>query len=190
MKHIAIFASGSGTNAQAIMERMQNNPAGRVVALLSNKTDAYALTRAAQFGVETFVFKAQTLRDNPNEILDILTRKEVDLVVLAGFMLLMPAVIVAQYEGRIINIHPALLPSYGGKGMYGDNVHKAVIAAHEKQSGITIHYVNANYDDGSTIFQATTPITPGETADTLAAKIHVLEHQYFPEVIEKLCNER
>ncbi|MEG0601884.1 MAG: phosphoribosylglycinamide formyltransferase [Mucinivorans sp.] len=190
MKHIAIFASGSGTNAEAIMEKMANNPLGRVVALLSNKADAFALTRAAAFKVPTFVFTAKTLKENPQEILAILDHQKVDLVVLAGFMLLMPPEIVSQYAGRMVNIHPALLPAYGGKGMYGDNVHKAVVAAHESQSGITIHFVNEHYDSGATILQATTPVTDSDTPETLAAKIHVLEHQYYPVVVENLCHAK
>lgn len=172
------------------MERMKNSKQGKVVALLSNKADAYALTRARRFDVPTFVFSPKTLRENTHEILEILQRQEVDLIILAGFMLLVPQLIVENYQNQIINIHPALLPAYGGKGMYGENVHKAVIAAHEKESGITIHYVNAKYDDGSIIFQARTAIEAHDTPETLAEKIHVLEHRHFPDVVEKLCNEK
>lgn len=189
MKNIAIFASGSGTNAEAIMERMSDNPAGRVVALLSNKAEAYALKRAERFGVPTYTFSGKELREDPSEIMAVLEAKKVDIIVLAGFMLLVPPQIVERYEGRIVNIHPALLPAYGGKGMYGDNVHKAVIAARESESGITIHYVNKAYDQGAVIFQARTPIEPTDTPETLAAKIHTLEHRHFPEVIERLCHE-
>lgn len=172
------------------MERMKNGEKGKVVALLSNKPDAYALIRAQKFNVPTFVFSPKTLRENTNEILDILLREKVDIIVLAGFMLLVPEAIVEHFAGRIVNIHPALLPAYGGKGMYGDNVHKAVIAAREKESGITIHYVNAKYDQGAIIFQARTAIDASDTSETLAAKIHALEHRHFPEIIEKLCDER
>lgn len=189
MRNIAIFASGSGTNAEAIMARLADNSAGRVVALLSNKTEAYALKRAERFGVPTYTFAAKELRDDPSEILAVLEAKKVDIIVLAGFMLLVPPAIVERYEGRIINIHPALLPAYGGKGMYGDNVHQAVIAAREGESGITIHYVNKAYDEGAVIFQARTPVEPQDTPETLAAKIHALEHRHFPEIIERLCNE-
>lgn len=189
MKNIAIFASGSGTNAEAIIKRMQGSESGRVVGLLSNKADAYALSRAKNFGVETFVFSPKILREEPDRIIAWMDQREVELIILAGFMLLVPPAIVERYTGRIINIHPALLPLYGGKGMYGDNVHQAVIEAGESQSGITIHYVNKEYDKGAVILQAAVDVLPTDTPELLAEKIHALEHQYFPEVVEKLCNE-
>lgn len=169
---------------------MQGSESGCVVGLLSNKPDAYALERATNFGVETFVFSPKMLREEPNLIIAWLDERGVELIVLAGFMLLVPPAIVERYAGRIVNIHPALLPMYGGKGMYGDNVHRAVIEAGERQSGITIHYVNKEYDKGAVILQATVDLTKGDTPETLAEKIHALEYKYFPEVVEKLCNEK
>lgn len=185
MKNIAIFASGSGTNAEAIMDFFeQKSSAGRVVLLISNRSDAYALTRAQNHNVPTAVFKRSDFYEDPTPILDMLKQHNVDFIVLAGFMLLFPADIVSAFPNRIVNIHPALLPAYGGKGMYGDNVHKAVIAAGEKFSGITIHLVDNQYDRGHIVFQTSVEVTSVDTAETLAAKIHKLEHQYFPTVIE------
>lgn len=190
MSNIAIFASGSGSNAEQIMTYFSEHPQrGRVVALLSNKSDAYALERAKKWGVESYVFSAKELRESPEVVLNYLSSKGVDFIVLAGFMLLVPTALVRQYEGRIVNIHPALLPKYGGKGMYGDRVHSAVIAAGEELSGITIHYVNECYDEGAYIFQASVAITQGDTAESLAEKIHALEHKHYPEVIARVIGE-
>lgn len=184
MKNIAIFASGSGTNAEAIMTYFEINVTnGRVALLLSNRMDAYALTRAQNHCVPTATFTKDTLYNNPSAVLEILEQHNVDFVVLAGFMLLVPAQIIRAYEGRIVNIHPALLPAYGGKGMYGDNVHRAVIEAGEPQSGITIHKVDEHYDRGGILFQTTVDINGDDTPDTLAAKIHILEHKYYPQII-------
>lgn len=190
MNNIAIFASGSGTNAEAIMNYFENNPQrGRVAALLSNNAEAYALIRAEKHGVETLVFSAKQLRENSAPVIEFLDKINVKFIVLAGYMLLIPSAITSRYPNRIVNIHPALLPAYGGKGMYGDNVHRAVIAAGEKQSGITIHYVNEHYDEGNIIFQATVSITPDDTPETLAAKIHTLEHTHYPEIIAQLLSQ-
>lgn len=190
MNNIAIFASGSGTNAEAIMNYFENNPQrGRVAALLSNNAEAYALIRAEKHGVETLVFSAKQLRENSAPVIEFLDKINVKFIVLAGYMLLIPSSITSRYPNRIVNIHPALLPAYGGKGMYGDNVHRAVIAAGEKQSGITIHYVNEHYDEGNIIFQATVSITPDDTPETLAAKIHTLEHTHYPEIIAQLLSQ-
>lgn len=187
MSNIAIFASGGGTNAEAIMNYFEQHPQnGRVVALLSNSTEAYALTRAQNHGVPTLTFTGRELRETPERILAFLEQNGVDFVVLAGYMLLIPRSITDRFPNRIVNIHPALLPAYGGKGMYGDNVHRAVIENREAKSGITIHIVNEHYDKGDIIFQATVEITPADTAETLAEKIHKLEHKHYPEVIESL----
>lgn len=185
MKRIAIFASGSGTNAEAIMNYVEQNHGSEVEIslILSNNSDAFVLQRALNHGVETFVFNKTELRENPSLILDKLRQKNVDFVVLAGFMLLVPSSIIDAYRGRIVNIHPALLPSYGGKGMYGDRVHRAVIENRERESGITIHFVDEHYDQGAVILQAKCDVTEQDTPDTLAAKIHNLEHQYFPRTI-------
>lgn len=183
MKKIAVFASGSGSNAEKIIEHFAASPLARVSLLLANNPEAYALERASRHGVETVVFdRGQFLS---GDITSELVRRGIDYVVLAGFLWLVPAGMVEAFGGRIVNIHPALLPKYGGKGMYGDNVHKAVIAAGDKESGITIHLVNEIYDSGDILAQYKVAVEPDDTPDTLAAKIHVLEHRYFPAVIEE-----
>jgi phosphoribosylglycinamide formyltransferase-1 len=182
MINIAIFASGNGTNAQRIIDYFKGNDEIRVVLILSNKTDAFVLKRAEQAGIPTRTFTPQILRDNA-EILKYLDQFDVNFIVLAGFLLLMPTAIIQRFQNRIVNIHPALLPAYGGKGMYGDNVHKAVIANGETESGITIHYVNENYDDGAIIFQARCPVLKVDSSETLAARIHQLEYDHFPRII-------
>nr|MBC8314368.1 phosphoribosylglycinamide formyltransferase [Bacteroidota bacterium] len=153
--------------------------------VLSNNPDAYVLSRARQFHIPTLTFSRPELYQS-NHIMDILSVQGIDYIVLAGFLWLIPAYILKAYPNRIVNIHPALLPNYGGKGMYGRRVHEAVIAGGEKESGISIHYVNEKYDDGQIIFQAKCPVEPGDTPETLAARIHELEHKYYPEVIEKV----
>lgn len=185
MHRIAIFASGSGTNAKKIMEKFQDHPTISVRLVLSNNPDAYVLSRARQFHIPTLTFSRPELYQS-NHIMDILSVQGIDYIVLAGFLWLIPAYILKAYPNRIVNIHPALLPNYGGKGMYGRRVHEAVIAGGEKESGISIHYVNEKYDDGQIIFQAKCPVEPGDTPETLAARIHELEHKYYPEVIEKV----
>lgn len=185
MTNIAIFASGSGTNAEAIMDHFADSPCARVALLLSNREDAYALTRAERFGVPTAVFSRDEFRDPAGAVAALLQTHHIDFIVLAGFLWLVPTYLTDAFAGRIVNIHPALLPKYGGKGMYGDYVHEAVIAAHEAESGITIHLVNERYDSGDVLFQARVAVGPEETAETLAAKIHVLEHRHFPAVIER-----
>lgn len=187
MKHIAIFASGSGTNAEAIMSHFKGIDNVCIKLLLSNKAEAYALKRAENFGVPTVVFSREDFYTS-DRVIERLKQENIDFIVLAGFLWLVPDNILDVYAGRIINIHPALLPKYGGKGMYGDNVHKAVIDAAEKESGITIHYVSGPYDSGDVIFQATTDVSPEDTPQSLAEKIHRLEYQYFPVVVEKVIN--
>ena len=185
MHRISIFASGSGTNAQKIMEKFQDQPTISVRLVLSNNPDAYILSRARQFHIPTLTFSRPELYQS-NHIMDILSVQGIDYIVLAGFLWLIPAYILKAYPNRIVNIHPALLPNYGGKGMYGRRVHEAVIAAGEKESGISIHYVNEKYDDGEIIFQAKCPVESGDTPETLAARILELEHEHYPEVIEKV----
>ncbi len=185
MHRISIFASGSGTNAQKIMEKFQDHPTISVRLVLSNNPDAYILSRARQFHIPTLTFSRPELYQS-NHIMDILSVQGIDYIVLAGFLWLIPAYILKAYPNRIVNIHPALLPNYGGKGMYGRRVHEAVIAAGEKESGISIHYVNEKYDDGEIIFQAKCPVESGDTPETLAARILELEHEHYPEVIEKV----
>ena len=185
MKKIAIFASGSGTNAETIMEHFSGSDTARVALVLSNRQYAYVLARASDRGVPVEIFSRDTLYGNPQQVLEILDRYGIDFIALAGFMLLMPCEIVEKYAGRIVNIHPALLPKYGGKGMYGDHVHRAVIAKGEKESGITIHYVNESYDDGDIISQHRLEVLPGDTPDALAERIHALEHRWYPCIIEQ-----
>lgn len=183
MKRIAIFASGSGTNAQKIIEYFSTSKEVVVDSLWSNNENAYALIRAEKLGIETFTFDSDEFYRS-NEILDRLYDHRIDMIVLAGFLWLVPRNLTELFT--VINIHPALLPKYGGKGMYGANVHKAVLASKDKESGITIHQVNHDYDKGAIIFQATCPIVSGDTPETLAARVHELEYQHYPRVIEEL----
>ncbi|HAH25265.1 MAG TPA: phosphoribosylglycinamide formyltransferase [Prolixibacteraceae bacterium] len=183
MKLIAIFASGSGSNAQKIIEYFSGSKEIFVDSLWSNNENAYALIRAEKLGIETFTFEQEELYRS-NEILDRLIDRRIDMIVLAGFLWLVPRNLTELFT--VINIHPALLPKYGGKGMYGLNVHKSVLASKDKESGITIHRVNSNYDEGDIIFQATCPILKGDTPETLAARVHELEYLHYPRVIEEV----
>ncbi|HIW10461.1 MAG TPA: phosphoribosylglycinamide formyltransferase [Candidatus Rikenella faecigallinarum] len=189
MTNIAIFASGSGTNAEAIMEHFAASTTARVALLLSNRADAFALKRAERFGVPTAVFSREEFRDPEGAVARLLKEHHIEFIVLAGFLWLVPDYLTARYAGRIVNIHPALLPKFGGKGMYGHHVHEAVLAAGETQSGITIHLVNERYDSGDILFQATVPVSPDDTPDSLAEKIHTLEHRHFPTVIEQTIQQ-
>jgi phosphoribosylglycinamide formyltransferase-1 len=181
---MAILASGSGTNAEQIINYFSTSSLARVVLVASDNPDAFALTRASRLGVPTAVFSRAEFAEGTKP-LDALLAAGADYIVLAGFLRLVPENIIRAYAGRIVNIHPALLPKYGGRGMYGDRVHQAVIAAGERESGITIHRVNEHYDEGAIIAQHTVEVSPDDTPDTLATKIHALEHRYFPEVIEQ-----
>lgn len=185
---LAIFASGSGTNAEAIMNHFANHDSIVVSKIFSNNADAFVLERAKKFNIPTTVFNKQELRSE--EFLNRLIKEGFDLIILAGFMWLVPGRIVSAFENRIINIHPALLPAYGGKGMYGHFVHEAVLVNKEKESGISIHFVNEKYDEGDIIFQAKCPVEESDTPDSLANRIHKLEHQHYPEIIEKICLEK
>ena len=182
---IALFASGSGTNAGRIMEYFADNQAIKVACLLSNNPEAYALTRAREAGVETLLFDREEFFRS-SRIGDYLAGKGVGLVVLAGFLWLVPPGLLRRFT--VINIHPALLPAYGGKNMYGRYVHEAVIRHGESFSGITIHYVNEKYDEGEIIFQARCRVEPGDTPDSLAERIHQLEYRPYPEVIEQVAD--
>ncbi|MEM9834680.1 MAG: phosphoribosylglycinamide formyltransferase [Bacteroidota bacterium] len=185
MKNLAIFASGNGTNAEKILEHFHNHATVRVVALFTNNQQAGVIDRVARFNTSLEVFDKATLT-RTNGLLDKLREYGVDWIALAGFMLMVPFYLVKAFPKRIINIHPALLPAYGGKGMYGMNVHWAVVEAQEEVTGITIHYVNENYDEGAVIFQASCEIDPKDTPETVAQKVHQLEHQYYPLVLEDL----
>lgn len=187
MTRLAILASGSGTNAEAIMTFFKQNPSmGTIDLIISNNEDAYVLQRAKNHGVKTEVISKKMMRENPTMLVDSLALERIDFVVLAGYMLLIPNNVVDKFPRKIVNIHPALLPKFGGKGMYGDNVHKAVIKNNETESGITIHFVNEHYDQGNIVFQAKCDVNKNDTHLTLAEKIHKLEHLYYPEIINQI----
>ena len=187
MIRIAILASGSGTNAENIVRYFRNNNSITVVQILSNKKDAYVLERAKQLNVERLTFSRDDFY-NSDELLTNLKLKA-DYIILAGFLWKIPTSIIEAFPAKIINIHPALLPKYGGKGMYGMRVHHAVVNNKEKTSGITIHYVTKNYDEGAIIFQKSFEVLLCDTAEDVATKIHTLEQENFPEIIEKVILE-
>ena len=184
-KHIAIFASGTGSNAGKIIEYLKQYPVASVCLIVSNKPGAKVLDIARDNDIPTLVIDRQYFYGSEN-ILEKFNGYSVDFVVLAGFLWLVPVYLVRAYEGKMVNIHPALLPKYGGKGMFGMNVHKAVHEAGEKETGITIHLVNEQYDEGDIVFQAKCAIEPDDTPETIAEKVHELEHRHFPEVVKKL----
>lgn len=188
MKHISILASGNGSNAENIIRYFSNDKNAKVTLVLSNKPQAKVLERAAALGVDAFFFDRPQFYET-GEVLMMLRRRETDLVVLAGFLWLVPGDVIEAFRGRIVNIHPALLPLFGGKGMYGDRVHRAVLDAGCAESGITIHYVNEIYDSGDIIFQARCPVLPGDNADSLAERVHELEYRHYPEVIAQLVRQ-
>ncbi|HPE87591.1 MAG: phosphoribosylglycinamide formyltransferase [Bacteroidales bacterium] len=188
MKTIVIFASGNGTNAARIAEYFSNTQGIALRAIFCNQPGAYVLERAKQAGISTVLFTREALYHN-GEVLQKLQSLSPDLIVLAGFMWLIPDPLLKAFPQRILNIHPALLPAYGGKGMYGMHVHNAVIANKEKESGITIHLVNEKYDAGDILFQAKCIVAPEETPESLAQKIHALEYKNFPEVIESYLRQ-
>lgn len=186
VKRIAIFASGSGTNSQKIIEYFFDNERVVIDSLWSNNPNAYALERARNLGIETFIFTRDEFV-NTSKVLDELKKRKVDLIVLAGFLWLIPVNLIRDF--RIINIHPALLPKYGGKGMYGMKVHQAVVDNKDTESGISIHFVNEKYDEGEIIFQAKCPVLASDSPEDVALKVHGLEYKHFPEVIEKVLFE-
>ncbi|WP_028295559.1 phosphoribosylglycinamide formyltransferase [Olivibacter sitiensis] len=187
-KRIAIFASGSGSNAQKIMEHFKRSDLAEVVLVLTNNPDAYVLQRADNFEIPTHVFDKKEFYKS-DSVLQLLKKLEVDLLVLAGFLWLVPEYLLQAYPNQIINIHPALLPAYGGKGMYGDRVHQAILDNKEEESGITIHFVNERFDEGEHIYQAKFKIEPTDTLETIKFKGQQLEHQHFPRVIETILKK-
>ena len=187
MIQIAIFASGNGSNAAKIIEHFKPHKDVSFV-VLSNNANAFVIERAKRLGVEVAIFEKNELYKTES-VLRFLECKETDLIVLAGFMWLIPSNLIAAFPDKIVNIHPALLPKYGGKGMYGENVHKAVIENKETHSGITIHLVNEEYDEGQIIFQEKLKIEPKDTPEIVAHRIHALEHLYYPLIIEELVEE-
>lgn len=187
-KRIVIFASGNGTNTQNIIKYFQNSKHAQVVCVLSNNKNAKVLARSLDLNIEALSFtKAEMLA--PQGLLSLLNNRKPDLLVLAGFLLKFPEIIIDAYPNKVINIHPALLPKYGGKGMYGHHVHKAVVENKETHSGITIHYVNNHYDQGKVIFQKKTTIAPQDTPQDVAQKVQLLEHQWLPKVIEDVLTK-
>ena len=187
-KRIAIFASGSGSNAQKIMEHFKRNADAEVVLILTNNPQAYVLQRADNFEIPSHIFTRQEFYDT-DDVIRMLKNLQVDLIVLAGFLWLVPPALLNAFPNKIINLHPALLPKYGGKGMYGDNVHKAILEAGEEESGITIHFANAEFDEGEIIHQSRFRIDPTDTLEMVKFKGQQLEHQHFPRVIESLLKK-
>jgi phosphoribosylglycinamide formyltransferase-1 len=185
MRKIAIFASGSGTNAENIARYFRDHKYIKVGLILTNKKDAYVLQRAEKLNIPAIVFTKEELYHS-NKIKDILVEYNIDFIVLAGFLLLIPEYLIEAFPNQIINIHPALLPKYGGKGMYGMKVHETVKEKNEHETGITIHYVNKRYDEGQVIFQARCRIKEEDRPEDIARKVHELEYHHYPRVIEKL----
>jgi len=185
MKNIAIFASGSGTNAENLFLYFKESTDIKIPLLLTNNPQAGVIERANKFGVKVLIFNRDNFT-NSDFVLNALVNEKIDFIVLAGFLWLMPIHIINRFTNRIINIHPALLPKFGGKGMYGMKVHESVISAGEVESGITIHYVNERFDEGENIFQAKVQINSDDNAESLAQKIHKLEYKYLPLVTEQL----
>jgi len=188
MIRIAIFASGSGSNAENLAEYFRNREDIGISIIISNKRDAYVHERARKLGIPSYTFSKAEF-DEGSAVLDILREYKADFIVLAGFLLKVSQPLLDAYPRRIVNIHPALLPKYGGKGMYGDRVHREVVAAGETKSGITIHYVNEHYDEGDIIFQATCDLQQGDTPEDVAIKVHQLEYAHFPEVIAAVAKK-
>jgi len=188
---IAVLVSGGGTNLQAIIDAVKTKKIknAKLVLVLSNNPDAYAVARGDKAGIETLVLSEKNYRsrlEHAKALVKELKKRKIDLICLAGFMVILIPYFIRHFKTKILNIHPALLPAFGGPGMYGHHVHEAVIAAKEEKSGITIHFVNEKYDQGDILFQADTLITPDDTPESLAEKIHQLEYRYFPEIIESL----
>lgn len=183
-KRLSIFASGSGSNAEKFFEHFQNHPQIEIVSVFTNNKSAGVIDRANRFDIPQHVHN-RTYWETGEEIIKILKEEKVDFIVLAGFMLLIPEQLVKVFSDKIFNIHPALLPKFGGQGMYGSNVHKAVKAAGERESGLTIHFVNEHYDEGKIIFQEKCQLDPTDSAEDIAAKVLKLEHKNYPKVVEQ-----
>lgn len=182
---IAIFASGSGSNAENIANYFKDHAEIEVSLILSNRPDAFVLQRAEKLGIPAITFDRNQFYHS-HDILDVLRKRKIDFIILAGFLWLVPGYLLKAFPNKIVNIHPALLPKYGGKGMYGDRVHQAVRESGDHFSGITIHYVNEQYDEGQVIFQAECPVDPGDSPDDIAQKVHELEYKHFPRVIAEI----
>lgn len=187
-KKVAILASGNGTNAENIIRYFRNDERVHIELVLTNRENAYVLERARNLNVPSVYMPKREWEDGES-VLSLLKDREIDFIVLAGFLARVPDCILQAFPDKIINIHPSLLPKFGGKGMYGDRVHEAVVAAGEKESGITIHYLNERFDEGEIIVQYRCPVLPEDTAEDVAKKVHALEYEYYPQVIARLCQE-
>lgn len=179
LKRIAVLASGSGSNALKLFQYLEGNAQLSIAAVVSNKEDAGVLNHARAYGVETLVVNRDTFYES-KLVLDFMEKRSIDCLVLAGFLWLIPPYLLKAFSDRIVNLHPSLLPAYGGKGMYGRHVHNAVLRAGERESGITVHIVNERYDEGRILLQARCPVLMGDTPETLAARVQQLEHTFFP----------
>ena len=188
MKNVAIFASGEGTNAENIFKYFQNDKRIKIKLVVTNVDTAGVIRRAEEYKKNVQIVSKTALYEYTEQLIEFLNTEDIDIIVLAGFLLKIPEQFVKAFPNRIINIHPALLPKFGGKGMYGMNVHKAVIAQKETESGITVHYVNEEYDKGEIILQATCPVEEGDTPESLDRKVRALELEYFPKAIEKVIS--
>ncbi|MFN0014282.1 MAG: phosphoribosylglycinamide formyltransferase [Saprospiraceae bacterium] len=188
MQHVAIFASGAGSNARKIMEHFAQHERVAVALVVCNKPGAGVLDIAREYGIPVCLINRTDFYETEN-LLAVLANHRVDFIALAGFLWLVPPYLLHAYSDKIVNIHPALLPKFGGKGMYGMRVHEAVKAAGETQTGITIHRVNEHYDEGDTLFQAACPVEPADTPESIAQKVHELEHRYFSQVIETILSQ-
>lgn len=188
MKRVVIFASGSGSNAENLIKFFHNSDTASVIQVLTNNPHAKVLDRCKKLNVSALSFNRIAFSKS-EDVLNILNTSQPDLIVLAGFLWKFPEFILKAYPNKVINIHPALLPKYGGKGMYGMNVHNAVVENKETETGITIHYVNENYDEGAIIFQEKCSVLPTDSAEDVAEKIHLLEMEHFPKVAEKILNQ-
>lgn len=184
-RNIAIFASGNGTNAENIIKYFSGNKDIKVKIVMANKADAFVLERAHRLGIPTLYINREQWAD-ATHILTLLHEQQIDFIVLAGFLARIPDALLHAYPNRIVNIHPSLLPKFGGKGMYGNKVHEAVVTAGETESGITIHYLNEHYDEGQIIAQYRCPVLPNDTPQDVATRVHALEYEYYPKVIEQL----
>lgn len=185
MKNIALFASGNGTNVQQIAEYFQGSKEVKVDCVVVNKKNIYVIERAKNLNIPCFYFNREDFYES-DRVLNLMQERKIDYIILAGFLWLIPTNLLQAYNNKIVNIHPALLPKYGGKGMYGHHVHEAVVANKETESGITIHYANEKYDSGDIIFQARCVVEEKDSADDVAAKIHLLEKEYYPKVVERV----
>ena len=185
---IALFASGSGTNVENIANYFNGRTSAKPVCVLCNKPDAFVLERAKRLGLDSMTFNRTDFNDG-QKIMEYLSKHDIDFIVLAGFLWLVPEYLINKYPGRIVNIHPALLPKFGGKGMYGMHVHEAVKQSGETETGITIHLIDGNYDKGNTVFQAKVSVEPTDSPDDIANKVHKLEYQYYPKVIEEIAEK-